>query len=533
MIDLLPAQLTAPAARTAHGAPPDGAAGGPPPVMPTAPVGGWLCPLIERFAPDPAPDSPLECLRHLGGAPTAELLSKAAGRFSISIVSADSERGARAAVKTLRVLAATELLGSSDAALSTLDTTDELWHDARPADWADATARVQEVVDAAFDRRNRPTSATAGATPGLGPPPPPGFPTYLPYGQQFAPTPTIDAAAIGEAVKSALGSASHRRAGELKPPLASALQREARTLCASEVFEAITDPAFVEAERALGSLSQRGGDLESELRRTHAFSPQQSHGTGAFAVSCGARPDDTNGGVPTSINQLRQAASATLKDDCEEAKGGPNRREIDTALYKSIHAAADSVLTGTVEFPLFVKLFGGIRAAQSIEMLGSAGAGRPGSVDSRADIEKALRFWARLVARVHAHLFGLRPGPHGDFGVSEFIEEAEHMQPSRIMRACAEAFDIMRRQFIEYRSHLDAPQPDPRGAILGAISSGLKPLQHEQLTVTIASAAAAAEVSKKGGGASAQDRIQRLETELRDVKKLIPKRDLDTSAGAT
>eukprot|EP00964_Phaeocystis_antarctica_P004923 scaffold2672_cov67-Phaeocystis_antarctica.AAC.1 len=91
----------------------------------------------------------------------------------------------------------------------------------------------------------------------------------------------------------------------------------------------------------------------------------------------------------------------------------------------------------------------------------------------------------------------------------------------------------MRRQFIEYRSHLDAPQPDPRGAILGAISSALKPLQHEQLTVIIASTAAAAEVSKKDGGASAQDRIQRLETELRDVKKLIPKRDLDTSAGAT
>ena len=524
-----------PAARTAHGAPPGGAAGGPPPAMPTAPVGGWLCSLIERFTPHPAPDSPLEWLRQMGGAPTADLLSKAAGRYSVSIVSADSDRGARVAIKTLRTLAATELVGAFGAEPSTLDATDELWLDDRPADWTDATARVQEVVDATFDRRNRPASATAGATaPGLGPPPPPGFPTYPPYAQQFAPTPTIDAAAIGEAVKSALGSASHRRAGELKPPLASAAQREARTLCASEVFEAITDPEFVEAERALGSLSQRGGDFESELRRTRAFSPQQSHGTGAFAVSCGARPDDTNGGVPSSINQLRQAASATLKDDCEEAKGGPNRREIDTALCKAIHAAADGVLTGTVEFPLFVKLFGGIRAAQSIEMLGSAGAGRPGSVDSKADIEKALRFWARLVARVHAHLFGLRPGPHGDFGVSEFIEEAEHMQPSRIMRGCAEAFDIMRRQFIEYRSHLDAPQPDPRGAILGAISSALKPLQHEQLTVIIASTAAAAEVSKKGGGASAQDRIQRLETELRDVKKLIPKRDLDAiSAGAT
>ena len=75
---------------------------------------------------------------------------------------------------------------------------------------------------------------------------------------------------------------------------------------------------------------------------------------------------------------------------------------------------------------------------------------------------------------------------------------------------------------------------------MGAISSALKPLQHEQLTVAIASTAAAAEVSaragdRKGGGASAQDKaIQRLETELRDVKKLIPKRDLDAiSAGAT
>ena len=118
------------------------------------------------------------------------------------------------------------------------------------------------MVEAAFDRRARPPSATAGVTPGLGSPPPPGFaplPPYPPYGQQFAPTPTIDAAAVGAAVKSALGSASHRRTGELKPALASTGQKEARTVCSSEVFEAITDPVFVEAERALGSLSQRGG----------------------------------------------------------------------------------------------------------------------------------------------------------------------------------------------------------------------------------------------------------------------------------
>ena len=130
------------------------------------------------------------------------------------------------------------------------------------------------MVEAAFDRRARPPSATAGVTPGLGSPPPPGFaplPPYPPYGQQFAPTPTIDAAAVGAAVKSALGSASHRRTGELKPALASTGQKEARTVCSSEVFEAITDPVFVEAERALGSLSQRGGTSKAESDSNYGY----------------------------------------------------------------------------------------------------------------------------------------------------------------------------------------------------------------------------------------------------------------------
>ena len=39
--------------------------------------------------------------------------------------------------------------------------------------------------------------------------------------------------------------------------------------------------------------------------------------------------------------------------------------------------------------------------------MGSAGAGRDGLPTLRTDIEKALRFWARLTARVHAPLFGL------------------------------------------------------------------------------------------------------------------------------
>ena len=156
-------------------------------------------------------------------------------------------------------------------------------------------------------------------------------------------------------------------------PLPCAAQKEARTACTAEVLEPITDPKFVEAERALGPISQRGGDFGAELRRTRALSPAQSHAAAAYAVSCGARLEDTSGGVPTNISQLRQAGLAALKDDCEVAKGGPNRREIDEAGFKLIHAAAEGALVGAVGFPAFVKLFGGTTPAQSITPAPSLG----------------------------------------------------------------------------------------------------------------------------------------------------------------
>ena len=482
--------------------------------------------MMVRFAPLPTPVAALDWLMRVGGAPTAALLARASGHTSVSIVPAETKRGALIAVKQLRAIAASELVGSPGCAPSTLDTADELWHDHSPADWDDATARVQEVVDAS-DARRAAFAPTYLPSAGFAPPTAPGLP----------PTSTCHPADLADVVRSlgtafkALDGSSGRRAGELKPALASTAQKEARTACTAEVLEPITDPKFVEAERALGPISQRGGDFGAELRRTRALPPTQSHAAAAYAVSCGARLEDTSGGVPTNISQLRQAGLAALKDDCEVARGGPNRREIDEAGFKLIHAAAEGALVGAVSFPAFVKLFGGTTPAQSIQTLGSAGAGRDGSVSSRTDIEKALRLWARLTARVHAPLFGLHAGPTGDFGVSDFLTEAEHMLPERLMRACAEAFEVIRRQFIAFRSSLGAAQPDPGGAFTRAIESALKPLYHEQVTVTIATSAAEAAAARANGaggarGSATQDNkaLQALKQELTELKRQSTKR---------
>ena len=513
---------TAPAAAPAWGS-------GPPPV----PHGHFVCPLLERFTPHPSPASASEWLRNIGGDAAAGMLARAAGCSAASIVSASSERGALVAIKHLRSIAATELVGSFGAAPSALVTSDELWQGLRPRDWEDAAARAQEVTQAADVRRSNLHGAAAypgamhAAHAG------PLFAHAPPHPAPLAAAAPADAAALGAALKAAVEASATRRPGEVKPALATTAQKDARTVCSSEVLEPLTDSKLIEAERALGPLSKRGGDIKAELRRTRALDQQQSHGAAAFIVSCGSRLDDTAGGVPTSINQLRQATQAALRDTGEVARGGPNRREIDAAGLKAIHAATDSVLTGQVEFAQFVTLFGGKTPAQAIETMGSAGAGRDGSTTTRTDIEKALRFWARLVARAHGLLFGLQTGQSGDFGISEFITEAEHMTPARIMRACTEAFEILRRQFVYFRSSLAAPPPDPLGAFSGAAVTALKPLQHEQLTATIATTAAAAAIaeasakaaSAQARGSAAQDKIiASLEAKLREATSQLAKR---------
>ena len=527
-------------------APPAPARGAP--AQPPLARGQFMCPLLARFAPHPSPGTACEWLSALGGAGVASMLAQAAGGlFTTSLVGPGSERGALIAAKNLRTIAAPELLGAFGYAPSTLNTADELWQDERPRDWDDAAARVQEVAEAAVARRDNARTAAASLAPPLPPHAAPAGPQFA-HPPQAAPTapatPAVDASTIGAAVKAAVEGVARTRLGEVKPALASAVQKKARSVCAAEVLEPLTESALIESERALGPLSKRGGDLKSELRRTRSLDPEQAHAAAAFVTSCGARFDDTAGGVPTSVSQLRQAAIAALRDAGEVARGGPNRREIDTAGYDAVHAATDAMLCGDVEFPQFVKLFGGKTPAQAIETMGSAGAGRDGSVDARADIEKALRMWARLVARVHAPLLDLQRGPSDDFGVSEFITEAEHLSPARIMRGCGEAFKLLKRQFINFRASSAAPRPDPLGVFTGAIGVALKPLQHEQLTATVATTASiAAQIETASKTAAAQARsaaaqdnktIANLEAKLREATRQLAstRRPRDSDNGA-
>ena len=62
-----------------------------------------------------------------------------------------------------------------------------------------------------------------------------------------------------------------------------------------------------------------------------------------------------------------------------------------------MHAAASGLLVGALDFADWVKLFGGRPPAQRIETVGGEGAGRYGDPRQHADIEQALRFWARLL----------------------------------------------------------------------------------------------------------------------------------------
>ena len=62
-----------------------------------------------------------------------------------------------------------------------------------------------------------------------------------------------------------------------------------------------------------------------------------------------------------------------------------------------MHAAASGLLVGALDFASWVKLFGGRPPAQRIETVGGEGAGRDGDPRQHADIEQALRFWARLL----------------------------------------------------------------------------------------------------------------------------------------
>ena len=120
--------------------------------------------------------------------------------------------------------------------------------------------------------------------------------------------------------------------------------------------------------------------------------------------------------------------------------------------------------------------------------MGSAGAARDGSTSSKRDIEKALRFWARCVTKVLGPLLGCPTGAEEDYGIGIFFQEAEHVDAARLLRACEETFCVMARQFQQFRTSFDAPQPDPLRAFSDAIADAIRPLAHEQNTQAIAQA---------------------------------------------
>ena len=252
------------------------------------------------------------------------------------------------------------------------------------------------------------------------------------------------------------------------------------------------------------------------LRRAAAFTPAVKHALAAFVVSAGARPEDASGGVPANFSQMRQGCLSALRDRAELAKGGRMQREMSAAVYKSTANAAEGILAGEVDVAQLVKLFGGVSPAQTLYTMGSAGQGRDGSTSSKHDIEKALRWWAGSFDAVLGPLLQCPKGPEGDFGLGDFLREAEHVDAPRLLRACEETFRLISRQFQNYRTSFDAPPPDPQRALSDAIVSAIRPLAHEQNTAAIAREAVAAKqgAAGKDDGAKAQKLIDAQGAEL-------------------
>ena len=491
----------------------------------------WATGSVLRFVPCVAADGPLptagEWLRGVGGADVASAVLRTHKPNGVQLVTPGTERAALQVVKALDAMASAEFVVAVGDPPSTIDFEGELWTEHRPADHDDAAARLEELLQAVCDRRAN-LEATRGVEVRRD--------AFQPAGPQpfgaaeitAAVTATLAATARTSSSTEALG----RRAGEIKPALASATQSQARTVCSSAVTDALGTSAFIESERALGTLADRGETIQHETRRASDLPRDLAHACAAFVASDGVRPADSAAGIPSNVNQLRQAIHTQTRDACEVARGGPERRGLDESTTKAVHLAANGLLVGALDFAGWVKLFGGRPPAQRIETFGGEGAGRDGDARQHADIERALRFWARMLKEAHGILLGLNAGPAGDYGVEAFIDEVQHTSPSRIMRVCDEFFGRLKRQYIDFRTRLDAPSPDPRGVLTAVCGASLHTLQMEQLTVAIASKAAAD--ADKGKSASAE-RVQRLEAELKSLRNLYGreglKRDLGTSAG--
>ena len=54
-----------------------------------------------------------------------------------------------------------------------------------------------------------------------------------------------------------------------------------------------------------------------------------------------------------------------------------------------------------------------------------------------------------------------RTGTDDDYGISAFVQEAEHVDAARLLRACEDTFCVISRQFQHFRTTFDAPPPDP------------------------------------------------------------------------
>ena len=489
------------------------------PQTPPAPVAAtldqnWLDECMQVFCPEPTPPTPLEWLELLGGEPVGKAIAAAADKGE-SLVSIMCPRGAANTVKTLRALVTAEIANPH----TSLDMTDELWTaSTRPANAVDALARIEEVCHAAklSGRAPRPLAAPHGA-------PPTAFGTYAasPFAQSPFATPHL-----------AAHNPQHRP-GQVKLPLASHLQREARSVCSSAMLTPIHDAALVDQEHKLGAAAERGVDLSSELRRAADFPQPTKHALTAFIISSGARPEDASGGVPANFSQMRQGCLTALRDRAEQAKGGRMQRGMTPAVYKSTASAAEGFLTGEIDVEQLVKLFGGVQPAQSINTIGSAGQGRDGSTSSKHDIEKALLWWARTFTGVLEPLLKCPRGPEGDFGIGDFLREAEHVDAPRLIRACEEAFRLISRQFQDYRTSFDAPPPDPQRAFSDAINSAVRPLAHEQITAAIAREAVATKQSAAGGDDATKTRklIESQTAELARLKRRIEHVDRDAELG--
>ena len=501
------------------------------PPAPRADVPAWATGSVLRFIPSVAaggqPPRADEWLRALGGADVAGAVLRTHKPNGVQLVTPGTERAALQVVKALDAMAAAEFVVALGDAPSTIDFEGELWTELRPADHDDAAARLEELLQAVSDRR-----ANAEAARGVGA----RRDALQPAGLQ-----PLGAAEISAAVTATLAATARtapsaealgRRAGEIKPALASTAQTQARTVCSSAIVDAMGTSPFIESERALGTIADRSETIQHEMRRARDLPRDLSHACAAYVASDGVRPADSAAGIPSNVNQLRQAIHTQTRDACEVARGGPERRGLDEATTKAVHLAASGLLVGALDFAGWVKLFGGRPPAQRIETVGGEGAGRDGDARQHADIERALRFWARMLKEAHGVLLGLDAGPAGDYGVETFINEVQHTSPSRIMRVCDEFFGRLKRQYIDFRTRLDAPSPDPRGVLAAVCGDSLRTLQIEQLTVAIAEKTAA-DVDK--GKSASTERVQRLEAELKSLRNLYGregfKRDLGTSAG--